>query len=199
MSSGSLGHVSFPASFTILTVCTGNICRSPAVEFLLRAALGTHLQVHSAGTHAVVGHRVDDQMMRLLPMDTSAFTARQVTVQMVKEADLVLALTRSHRSQLVELHPPAVRTTFTLREFTRIADVAQVTVGDGQDSVLAQVTAQAPRLRVVTRTAIPADDDITDPYGLQDEVFEKCVADINTAVASIAHAINKSPRPQETL
>ena len=43
-------------TFSILTVCTGNVCRSPAVERLLASKLGPTVSVASAGTHALVGH-----------------------------------------------------------------------------------------------------------------------------------------------
>lgn len=47
------------ATGTILTVCTGNICRSPMAEVLLRSGLaGLPIRVHSAGTHALVDHEM---------------------------------------------------------------------------------------------------------------------------------------------
>ena len=113
-----------PAPFTVLTVCTGNICRSPAVERLLTAALGpdSGVRVESAGVGAVVGAPVAPLMTALLDavgVSYAGFAARQVTEEMVREADLVLALTRRHRSALVELAPAAVRRTFTVRELGR--------------------------------------------------------------------------------
>ena len=44
-----------PGRAGVLAVCTGNICRSPAVELLLRDRLGAHVDVASAGVGAVVG------------------------------------------------------------------------------------------------------------------------------------------------
>jgi protein-tyrosine phosphatase len=41
-------------------------------------------------------------------------------VQMLKEADLILPMTRNQRGLVVELWPAAVRRTFTLREFARL-------------------------------------------------------------------------------
>jgi len=52
--------------FSILTVCTGNVCRSPAVERLLSTELGPTVQVSSAGTHALVGHPISQPMAALL-------------------------------------------------------------------------------------------------------------------------------------
>ncbi|WP_418608121.1 hypothetical protein [Georgenia sp. SUBG003] len=113
-------------NFTILTVCTGNICRSPAVEHLFRAAFGatSGVTVASAGTGALVGQPVHGPMADLLrgvDVDPDGFAARRVTEQMLRGADLVLPLTRDHRAQVVDLAPAAVRRTFTVREFARLA------------------------------------------------------------------------------
>ena len=53
-------------AFSILTVCTGNVCRSPAVERLLASKLGPTVSVASAGTHALVGHPISEPMAVLL-------------------------------------------------------------------------------------------------------------------------------------
>ncbi|NLA36874.1 MAG: hypothetical protein GX868_14485, partial [Actinobacteria bacterium] len=46
---------------TILTVCTGNICRSPMAEVVLRARLEPlGVRIHSGGTHALVGHEMTE-------------------------------------------------------------------------------------------------------------------------------------------
>ena len=52
--------------FTILTVCTGNLCRSPAAERLLASKLGPTVKVSSAGTHALVGQPISEPMAALL-------------------------------------------------------------------------------------------------------------------------------------
>src|SRR5690606_38791625 len=51
---------------TILTVCTGNICRSPMGEVLLHAQLrDLGVRVHSGGTHALVDHEMTEQAQQL--------------------------------------------------------------------------------------------------------------------------------------
>ena len=109
--------------FSILAVCTGNVCRSPAVERLLAAKLGPTVTVRSAGTHALVGHPISDPMAALLTdsgIEPDSFEARRLSENMLKEANLVLTMTRAQRGLVVELWPPAVRRTFTLREFARL-------------------------------------------------------------------------------
>ena len=93
---------------SILAVCTGNVCRSPAVERLLASKLGPTASVSSAGTHALVGHPISEPMAALLRdggVEPDAFEARRLSEQMLKEADLILAMTRAQRGLVVELWP----------------------------------------------------------------------------------------------
>ncbi|MDR1766960.1 MAG: low molecular weight phosphotyrosine protein phosphatase, partial [Propionibacteriaceae bacterium] len=52
--------------FQVLTICHGNICRSPAAQYLLREALDERYAVSSAGTAAVVGWPVHETIAALL-------------------------------------------------------------------------------------------------------------------------------------
>jgi protein-tyrosine phosphatase len=75
--------------FSILAVCTGNVCRSPAVEGLLASRLGPSVHVSSAGTHALVGHPISEPMAALLRdsgVEPDSFEARRLSEQMLKEA-----------------------------------------------------------------------------------------------------------------
>ena len=75
----------------LLTVCTGNICRSPYAHLRLGHALEQvrpgAFEVMSAGTHALVGNAVDPGSVRLLDgrgIDHDTFAARQLSEQMLK-------------------------------------------------------------------------------------------------------------------
>ncbi|MBF4457413.1 MULTISPECIES: arsenate reductase/protein-tyrosine-phosphatase family protein [unclassified Pseudoclavibacter] len=125
-------------SFRILTVCTGNICRSPLAEQLLRDGLRDlpGVTVESAGTGALVGSGMPQQALALAAQygvtDAEAHISRQLTEDIARGAGLVLALSRDHRQRIVELAPSVVRRTFTLREFAHIA--SQVTAEDLEES-----------------------------------------------------------------
>lgn len=201
-----------PRPFHVLAVCTGNICRSPAVERLLATGLGAPWPVgrtlhgpavgpdgavvSSAGTGAVVGAPVSPLMVDLLQgagVDAGGFAARQLTPDIVRSADLVLALTRRHRSAVVELFPGAVRRAFTLRELARLAahvDRAQLPAGPGVgvgDRLRALVPlAAAQRGRV---TADPGDDDVADPYGHSAEVFRRSWDELAPAVTTLVQVV----------
>ncbi len=87
----------------ILFVCTGNICRSPIAEALLRQRLEqeglTDWEVASAGTWTVEGRpasRYGVQLMAERGLDLATHRSRAVNRRLVEQADLVLAMTHSH-------------------------------------------------------------------------------------------------------
>ena len=115
-----------PTPFSILVVCTGNICRSPLAEQLLRvrfAARGLDVTVTSAGTGAVAGSPMTPEAVALSMHYGGAPTphrATQLTKTLVANADLVLTATRDHRHAVAKQHPRAARYTYTLAQFARL-------------------------------------------------------------------------------
>jgi len=186
----------------VLTVCTGNICRSPAVELLLASELAAHagdpvITVASAGTAAVVGAPVSAPMAALLTevdVPSDGFAARQVTPHDLRSSDLVVALTREHRTAAVQLEPSIVRRTFTLLELARIAAAIDPDeLGDGAPAArLAALVALAGPRRGVLRAAEPQDDDVADPYGRGDAAYRASFDRLRPAVTVIARAVARA-------
>jgi protein-tyrosine phosphatase len=182
--SAAVGH----PVFAVLAVCTGNVCRSPALELRLRAALGASpdVTVTSAGLHARVGEAVDPGMVRLLGNLTAGFRARQVTPELVRSADLVLTMTRDQRRDVVAAAPTALRRTFTLLEFSELARLAAddgVAGGAGTPGeALRALVGAAPRFRA---ERVSGKDDIGDPYGRDDGVFATVLGQIDEAVRAL--------------
>lgn len=83
---------------SVLIVCTGNVCRSPMAEVLMREWLGSRglqVRVESAGVGAPVGlpadvHAID--LMHERELDLLEHRARQVSAAMLAEFDLVLVM-----------------------------------------------------------------------------------------------------------
>lgn len=175
----------------ILTACTGNICRSPVAERLLTAALGDAAEVTSAGVRAMVGDPIHPEMVALMEgsgIPADGFAARQVSSADVRSADLVLALTREHRAQLVQQTPAALRRSFTLLEFAHIvASPGLPPVPAGEVGVrLRELVPLASRHRSL---AGPAETlDVPDPYGRDRAAYELAYALIRDAVDAIARA-----------
>lgn len=93
---------------SILIVCVGNICRSPAAEKLFRHKLSDRLTVSSAGLNAVVDHSIDPNMQKcLLDSGVQELThkARQFTVEMAQRADLIMVMEKTHIHQIVQTAP----------------------------------------------------------------------------------------------
>lgn len=189
------------SSFRVLTVCTGNICRSPAAEFLLadeleRVGVGEGLIVESAGVRPLEGNPVDPPMARLLHqrgIDTSGFTARRLTKRLVQDADLVLGLARDHRTAAVQLYPGALKRTFTLRELARLAervDPTELTAVAGSEADVRRRLRALVQLAPKRRTSVPPElDDVEDPYRREDEIFVAVHQQILEAAATLVRAV----------
>lgn len=183
-------------SFRVLLVCSGNVCRSPLAERLLRVRLDQELgadagrfEVSSAGTTAVVGAPMDPRaavVARALGADPEAFRARDLDAEQVAAADLVLTATREHRGAVLRLHPAAHRYTFTLREFGRLTAAAPPDALPGLDPVhrARTLVAVASTRRGLHRPPRPEDDDVPDPHGAAQEMHRSVGRFIAEALAA---------------
>ena len=95
----------------ILCVCTGNVCRSPMLEALLRRELEkqgfTDFTVSSAGTMTDDGMPSTEQAitaMKEIGLDISHHLSRQITYNIVEDADVFVALTTEHGVALAFYH-----------------------------------------------------------------------------------------------
>ena len=93
----------------LLIVCTGNTCRSPLAEAIVRrliAARGLDVTVASAGTSASEGMPASDGSLLVgleRSLDLSLHRARLLTRERLAEADLVLAMAMHHVERAGEL------------------------------------------------------------------------------------------------
>lgn len=111
----------------ILTVCVGNICRSPTAEYLLRRSLGERgIQIESAGLSALVDHPIDAMAASILAehgVDATSHRAQQVTPELLRGVDLVLGMEKRHLAALVRLAPEASGKIFLLDKWLEARDI----------------------------------------------------------------------------
>ncbi|WP_158545906.1 hypothetical protein [Blastococcus sp. TF02A-30] len=178
--------------FTLLVVCTGNICRSPVAERLgaahlerVAAAGGPVVALASAGVRAVVGAPVDPASARALERlgaSADGFRARQLTEQLAVGVDLTLTMTRAHRAEVLARAPRAMARTFTLREaagLLGLVDPAEPLPDSPEDRMRALVARMAA---MRSRRPSGSDDDIADPVGRDDEVHLRTAQTIADAL-----------------
>jgi protein-tyrosine phosphatase len=144
----------------VTVICSGNICRSPMAQALLKAHLAArgldHIEVRSAGTHALEGHVALAEAaaaVAALGVDVSAHRGQQLDIGTARESDLILCATGEHREHVLAWWPE-------LRE-TKVRLFNEPIAGD-------------------------APVDVEDPFGWDEEVFRLAARVIDQAMEAWA-------------
>lgn len=152
----------------IALVCTGNTCRSPMAETLLRERLRSKfgredaVRVLSAGVAASSGSGASPQAVEVMGgrgLDLTGHSSRPLDDAVMNVADLVLTMTRGHRDAILAAWPEMNDRVFTLRR-------------DGGD--------------------------ITDPVGMPVEVYHECADQIDRELAAWLETLDDDFFPEST-
>jgi protein-tyrosine phosphatase len=160
---------------SILVVCTGNICRSPIAEGMIRAAVSLHsfgddaVEVSSAGTNGWEGSAAMPESVQAASergVDIIGHIARRLTDEMLDEADLVVCMAMDHREVIEAERPDVAARTFTLKELVRLLEDLP-----GRAPNLQARVKEADDLRRGGFDGNPMDEDIADPLGFSIETY----------------------------
>ena len=144
----------------ILFVCTGNICRSPFAEGLLKKLMQKKglddIVIDSAGLLALPGNSASGLAQKVAAeydVDLSGHIAKSVKEDIIAGSDLILVMENSHAKDLLDAFPEAEDKVFLIRRFARFGS---------------------------------RDRGIADPYGLNYEAYRFCFLDIQDCVSGLA-------------
>ncbi len=185
-------------------MCTGNVCRSPMAEALLRTRLSDlGVVVRSAGTHALVDEQMTPEALRLAVAGgadehhAARHRARLVHERMLLEADLILTMTREQRALAVQLAPSRLHRVFPVREFARLArsfsdDELLDAADGGGDNTRARlgstVITISHRRGLETGGALD-EDDVIDPYRQSADVYEQSARELIPALDEVERVV----------
>lgn len=188
----------YAAAPAILFVCTGNVCRSPYMEFRLRGMLATEkvsdIPLASAGTRALDGHPMADlllERLRAQGIDASGFRAVRLTDEALQGAGMVVTATRDHRSQVVRYGGNELaERTFTLAQLSRLLSA------DAPRSAEAEPAAGGSEIAALVSAALAArgrgpagpvgDDDLDDPWQRSRRTYRRVADRIDELLIPIA-------------
>ena len=150
----------------ILAVCTGNVCRSPVIERLLRQRIGAldlgGIAVDSAGTHALVGEDMQPGSRAIvLAHGANADDFRSTSIDEVDLGgyDLVLTASESHRRAVIESEPSLLSRTFPLLGFARWHSFMAGPPGtEPDDTIVDPYRRGADHYHAMERQIVPAID-----------------------------------------
>jgi len=176
----------------VIVVCTGNVCRSPIAEGLLRRAtehrpVGAPITVSSAGTAGWEGSPATPEAVEAAAergVDISGHVATRLRPGMAADADLVLCMAGEHRDLIAREEPEAAGRTFSLKELVRLLEDGARTAATPAARIAAAARARAG----APGTPQPAED-IADPLGLPLDRYRAIASELDDWIDRLVPAL----------
>ncbi len=169
----------------VLMVCTGNICRSPAMHYLAQRDWAEAAQVSSAGTHAELGMDATPEIRRAAGAFGLSFPRHrpaQLTADMVEVADLVLVATDAHAAWIEREVGHLPRHVFGLKQAAELSRRTDAPVGDTASD---RLRAAAEALYAGQQRDPAPLRSLDDPWGHDQETFDRVMAEIVDSIGNI--------------
>lgn len=109
----------------VLFVCTGNTCRSPMAEFILKSFNIENLYVKSRGLYVCCASGMafnSESALKNNDIPFDNFSSSQLTVGDIEDADIVLTMTEKQKEDILRVTPEFKDKVFTLKENGDIKD-----------------------------------------------------------------------------
>jgi len=172
------------AKFKVLFVCTGNSCRSPMAEGILKKMLRENkldnFEVSSAGTFSVDGALPSlfaVEVTKTRSVNLTQHRSHQLNGQTLRKADLILVMSNEHLELIRKMDKKAVEKTYLLKTFPQNHPTAQP---------------EAPAPPKAGDLSMPADKDrsqsvwyIKDPMGGSMDDYTQCFLEIEKEIRRI--------------
>ncbi|NTV39712.1 MAG: hypothetical protein HGA51_07115, partial [Demequinaceae bacterium] len=169
----------------VLMVCTGNICRSPAMHYLAARDWADAAEVTSAGTYAETGMDATPEIRRsaaALGLTIPRHRPTQLTAALVSRADLVLVATESHARWIADEmggHPDHVFGLKQAAELARRADAPTgLTAAERLRGAASALRAEQSREPAPLRS-------LDDPWARDRATYDRVMGEIVDAMSAI--------------
>lgn len=190
----------------ILFVCTGNTCRSPMAEGMMRKILSeeglTDIEVRSAGVAAYEGTPLSDHAASVLKSKgcTGPSASTFLSHTLVDWADLVLTMTSSHKRHTIQLYPEAVDKVYTLKEYVqddpqladKISEMESLITELQLKQALSEQISEEERTRMLALQKELPQPDIVDPFGGSIRQYESCAQEIEECLIKLTAKLKQN-------